>query len=214
MQNQGGDTVELLRKWHQGDSEALEALVERDLPWIHSHVRRRLGALLKAKAETQDFVQEVIVEFLKYGPRFLVSNRRHFRALLARIAENVLRGQYDRFTAQRRQLHRERPLPGDSVIDLDGSLDAVQRPSQVAEELEWQALVRFALELLQSEDRDLIVMREWEGCSFAEIGSRLDIKEDAARMRFHRALARLAECVQRVREGRIEELLDKNLDEE
>ena len=207
MENAPSETVQLLLRWHEGDRQALNALLERDLPWIESHVRSRLGPLLRAKADTHDLVQEAVLEFLRYGPRFLIEDKNHFRALLVRIVENVIRAQHDRFTAAKRSLHRERPLASDSVLRLDPAANGARRPSEAAEAEEWQALVRLSLELLDAGERDIILLRDWDGLSFEEIGTRLGIAADAARMRYHRAVSRLSSSVLRVRQGRIAELL-------
>ena len=61
------DTPDLLRRWHEGDEAALSRLLERELPWIRQLVHRRLGPLLRRSGETQDFVQEAMVEVLRYG---------------------------------------------------------------------------------------------------------------------------------------------------
>ncbi len=201
----GPDTLELLRRWHAGDRRALDAIVRRELPWIERKVRARLGARLRAKEETGDIVQEALLEFLEYGPRFLATGRGQVRALLARIAENVLRGRHDWFAARRRAMSRERPLPADGVLSLDGSLLGTSSPSRQAADAESQAVVRLALELLHPSDREVILLREWEGLSHAEVGRRLGASEAAARMRYARALARLAEWIARVRRGEIEE---------
>jgi RNA polymerase sigma-70 factor (ECF subfamily) len=197
------DTVELLRKWHQGDRKALDRLVERDLPWIEARVRYRLGPHLRAKAETADFVQDTLAEVLAYAPRFVLASRAQFRALVARILENVLRDQNDRFRACRRALHRERPLPPDTQLALDAPRDPVTRPSEAAQEREWEGWVRLALELLDPPDRDLIILKQWDALSFVEIGNALGVSEDAARMRYHRALARLAGEIQALRSGKL-----------
>lgn len=207
MGERESETVQLLKRWHGGDRKALDALVERDLPWIQSAVRARLGPALRSKAETQDFVQEVLIQFLEYGPRFLPRDRQQFRALLARIAENVIRHQVDWYTAQRRSLYRERPLPGDSVLRLDGSFDRQRSPSEEAAGREGEALVRFCLELTDPEDREVLVARNWEKLSFGEIARRLGISENAARQHYHRALARMAEKIDQIRQGTIEEFL-------
>lgn len=250
-----GDTVDLLRRWHRGDRDALDTLLGRELPWIERRVRARLGARLRAKEETGDIVQETVLEFLEYGPPFLVAGRGQLRALLARIAENVLRARHDWFTAKRRALSRERPLPPGSVASLDGSgarpashpaprslprspseslpqssrrslppshdRDAAPgsvptgmagagvgaTPSAEVAAAEEAAIVRLALELLDPADRDVILLREWDGLSHAEVARRLGTSEDAARMRYSRALARLAGWIASVRRGTIERTL-------
>jgi RNA polymerase sigma-70 factor (ECF subfamily) len=211
MENGGPDvseTVQLLQRWHAGDRDALGALLRRDLPWIESHVRSRLGAPLRAKVETGDILQEAVVEFLQYGPRFLLADRGHFRALLARIVENTIRAQHDRFTAQRRAMHREEPLPADGIVQLDPGAAGPLRPSQAAEAAEWKGLVRLALELLAPGEREVLLLRDWDDLSFEEIGRRLGIAADAARMRYHRSLARLAGKVEQARGGKVAQLLE------
>ncbi len=200
------DTAQLLERWHAGDRSALDILLERDLPWIREQVRRRLGPLLRARAETDDYLDEAVVDVLRYAPRFLISDRAQFRALLARIVENTLRDESDRWHACRRALHRERPLPGDSALTLHAAAGAPPRPSEVAQKEEWEGWVRLGLEFLDTDDRQVILMRNWDDLPFAEIAARLAVSEDAARMRFHRAVAHLAARVTDLRAGRLREV--------
>jgi DNA-directed RNA polymerase specialized sigma24 family protein len=51
------------------------------------------------------------------------------------------------------------------------------------------------------------MLRQWDGLSFGDVGERLGIAEDAARMRFQRALGRLARLVQRLRAGELQKVL-------
>lgn len=197
------DTTQLLRLWHEGDRKALEALIGRELPWVRAQARRRLGPLLKARAETEDYVQEALLEVLRYAPRFFVADGDRFRALLLRILENVIRDEHDRYSAFRRDVSRERPLPPDSVLHLDPPAGSVNRPSQEAERAEWEAWVRLGMELLDPEVRHVLVLRHWDGLSFADMGKALGIGEDAARMRLNRATASLAGRIQELRAGRI-----------
>lgn len=208
MTNDNDETVDLLGRWHRGDDEALNELLERNLAWIRTRVHHRLGDGLRAKEETVDFVQEAMLELLRYGPRFVVENRAHFRALVARIVENVLRGKAGRYNAQRRQLARERPLPADSVVHLRSrGGGSVTTPSAAAENEERRARVRLAFELLEPEDREVLTLREWEKRSFREIGEQLGLNEDAARMRYNRTLPKLAQKLRQLRNGDLEGLL-------
>lgn len=121
-----------LKQWHQGDRKALEILLERHLSWIRARVRKRLGPFLRKKGDSCDYVQETLVQFLQYGPRIAISDDAQFRALLCRIVENTLCNQYEWFTAKRREIARERPLPTDTVLSLDLPQAAVNSPSQSA----------------------------------------------------------------------------------
>ncbi len=195
------ETVVLLRQWHAGDRQALEHLVARELPWIRNYVHGRLGKLLRARGDTEDYVQEAMLRVLCYGPRFATGNRQAFRHLLGRIVENSLRDQVDWHGAERRALAKERPVPSDSVLHLDQPLQSVTRPSEVVARKEQQAWVALALELLEPDDRQVIRLRQWEGLPFAEVAERLGLPEDTARMRFKRALPRLARKLEQLQSG-------------
>ncbi len=195
-------TYDLLRRWRSGDASALGELLQRDLPWIRSHVQRRLGPELRRKAETGDIVQEAMVHILEDGPRFVLSDNQQFRALIAAIVENVLRYQHRAHHQQRRDVLREQSPPSTGILDLDGT-----SPSQAAMRGEDTAWLELGLELLDPSDRDVIVWRQWDGLAFAEVGQRLGISTDHARIRFHRALAKLGPLMRKLRGGQLATVL-------
>jgi len=51
------------------------------------------------------------------------------------------------------------------------------------------------LELLDPYDRKIIVLRQWEGLSYQQIASELEVTPEAARMRHNRAVGRLSEQI-------------------
>lgn len=199
-------TVVLLRRWHSGDASALHDLLARDLPWIRERVGQRLGPLLSRVGETDDYVQDAMVNVLEYGPRFTLSDRAAFRGLLVRLIENVLRDRIDYHSAKRRSHERVRSLHGDTVLDLDPPQDPGKRPSVVAQQNEEIAWLRLGIDLLEPDDRTVVLMRQWDGLSFDEIGAHFGVTDGAARMRFHRALHRLAERLGRLRRGDLRDL--------
>lgn len=201
------ETLRLLQRLHRGEEAALRLLLERDMDWIRGQVHRRLGPRLRGHAETQDFVQEAALRALRYGPRFLVSDQGRFRALLARIVENVLRDAADHIDAEKRGGGAV-PVPDESLaVPLDQNAASITSPSQAAQRNEERAWLEIALELLEAEDRQVIRLREWERMEFEAIGARMALTPDAARMRFHRALARLARKVEQIRKGGLDEAL-------
>lgn len=198
------DTIDLLASWHERkDTGTLEALLERHLPRIRQQVRRSLGPALRSKEQTEDMVQDAAIEFLRYGPQFQVKSAEHFRALVARIVKNTLCDKADWYQAKRRALERERPLPSDTVLNLGADTSADGDPADAAADREWEAWVRLGLELLEPEDREVMLLRQWEERSFEEIGTELGINADAARMRFNRALPRLAKAIESLQSGEV-----------
>ncbi len=207
MADIGSETLLLLGRWHQGERRALDQLLARDLPWVKRYVERRMGELLRAKGDAEDYVQEAMIQAMEYGPRFLVSDKAQFRALLARITENVLRDQVVYHRAQKRDVDKERPLQADSALALDPPVGEVTRPSVAMDRKTEKTWIRLAMELLDEDERELLRLREWEKHSFVEIAEFLDLSEDAARMRFHRILPKLAKNVVRLRDGGLSQIL-------
>jgi RNA polymerase sigma-70 factor (ECF subfamily) len=205
MEEKLSQTTLYLQQWHNGDRQGLDALLEQHLPWLEEQVRRRMSAQLKNKAETCDYIQDAVVQFMQYAPRFTVSDKAHFRALLLKVVESTLHNKYRWFMARRREMARERPLPADTVLYLDSG--AARTPSKSAERHEREAWVRLGMELLDPEDKELLVLRNWNKESFSHIGERLGITENAARLRHNRAMDRLTDKVWVLRRGKLPEAL-------
>jgi RNA polymerase sigma-70 factor (ECF subfamily) len=106
----------------------------------------------------------------------------------------------DRYRAEKRDVAAEVPLQdvdtGDSRNEkLAGSYSS---PSEQMVRKEEIHVLERALSELRESDRDLIELRQKEGCEFAEIARRLNISEEAAQKRWVRALQALKEKVDRL----------------
>jgi RNA polymerase sigma-70 factor (ECF subfamily) len=203
------NTLQLLEGWHRGDTQSFGTLLERHLPWIRERIRQRLGPVLRKKGETGDYVHDAVLEFLQYAPRFVVRSEAQFRALLLRIAENTLRNRYRWFMAARRKIAIERPIPSTTILSLDPAGATRTTPSQSAERREREAWVRLAMELLDDEDQQVLVLRQWENRSFVEIGEELGMTAAGARVRHLRALRRLAAKTGELRTAGLSSLVEE-----
>jgi len=202
------ETTQLLQRWRDGDESALDDILRRHLPWVRQHVRERLGADLRAKLASEDVVQEAMLDFLRNGPRFVPANEAQLRALLARIVTNTLCDQGNWFRAARRRMAAEVHLA--SSVEL-GDPAATDQPAADAASREQAERLRLAMEVLGERDRQLLVWRQWEQLSFAAIGSRLQMEEEAARAAARRALERLRETMTHLRTGDVDGALDAAL---
>jgi RNA polymerase sigma factor (sigma-70 family) len=194
-------TQGLLQRWHGGDDQALATLVELHLPWLRSQVDRRIGDFLRRHGDAEDYLQDAVLDFLRNAPRFQVRDGDQLRGLLARVLENTLRDRNDWFRAKRRDLARDHKLPTDSVLPLDPALQRSTTPSREVGRAEIRDWVRLGLEMLDGEDRKILLAREYEDRSFVEIGAELGMSANAVRMRWVRALERLAKVMQTMRNG-------------
>ncbi len=200
------ETAGLLVRLHAGDASAVSELALRDLEWIRACVSHRLSGVVRAHADTNDVVHSIFVQLLERGPRFSVGNRDVFRRVMARIIENTLSSMARRFLGPKRQ-PRGQSVHGDTVLHLQPD-QSTQTPERAvrAEEHEW---IQFAMELLDPLDHEILRGRDWDDLTFREVGDRVGMQEDAARIRYGRAMRKLARCVQQVREGRIEDVLNE-----
>ncbi len=202
------ETLQLLKLWHTGDRQALDVLIERHLPWVEQYVRHRLGPELRRAGDTQDFVQDAMIHVLEYGPKFVTEDDNQFRRLLARIVENSLCSKHRYICRLRRDQRREKGLGSDTVLSLDPPQKCVTKPDDRAEQNEKVAWIRLAIELLSPSEREILWLREMEGLTFPEVAKRIGTTEDAARMRFKRALPSLAIKVSELRGGKLASILD------
>ena len=203
-------TTELLERYRRGDNEALGSLLVRNLEWIRAHVHRQLGGVARRDAETEDVVQDVVVRVLQCGPRFVVSSKRQFRALMACIVTNTLRSQAAHAGREKRTPERERGRTSESVLYLDGDRPqrSVTPPDEDAIRQEQRDWIKLGMLLLDGPDQDLLHYRGWDNLRFKEIGELLGgITEDTARMRHNRALRVLEGYVVRLKAGRLDAIL-------
>lgn len=192
------ETRKLLRDWQErGDRDALDVLLQRNMAFVHQRVRQRMGARLRGDAESLDLVQEVALDVLQYGPRFVATDSHQLRGLLIRMVENNLRDRARRRAAAKRDPDRERSRDAPSV-DLAANQSG---PATQVEGDERRELVRLAVELLDENDRAIVSMHQLEGIPMAEVADMLGIAVTTAHMRYKRALPRLALRIQELYRG-------------
>jgi len=199
-------TLELLDAWYGGDKDALMELVRRHADWLRTNVRRRMSARMRLFETSEDVVQGVLLNLLKYNPPFRPANEQQFRALVARAVTNKLRDLHDLTTRTGPGPAAVEPLPSrESQICIpDKSSD---RPDRRAEQHEERGFIAWAMNLIDPEDRRIIHWHDFERVEFAQIGERISMSEEGARSRYRRALARLRKQVEDLKRGRLDEMI-------
>lgn len=195
------ETLELLEKWYAGDRQALEALLHANLDWMHGVVRRELTPELRQRFDSTDAVQDGVVRLLRYGPRFAPRSVEEFRGLLTKILVTAFRDAVDRHTAERRDVRRDDHFPS-RESRLDALARSIHQPDVIAEKSELAEWIRLAMQFLDEDDRTVLVLRRFEERSFEDIARHMQLASpDAARMRFHRALPRLADRIRQLQQA-------------
>ena len=175
-------TFRLIERIRAGDQAALEALFARYVAPLRRWASGRLPRRARTAADTQDLVQDTLLQVFKrieaFEPRREGALQAYLREALMNRIRNELRGS---------QRHGER-LMLDSQIEDD-------RPSPVEEAIGRETVARYevALAKLRAEDREAIVARVEMECSYEELAGILGKPSpEAARKAAGRALLRLA----------------------
>jgi RNA polymerase sigma-70 factor (ECF subfamily) len=110
----------------------------------------------------------------------------------------LVKVQREHYHAQRRSVAREFVLPTKSSALLARQLLASgTSPSDALLQKELRQRLQQALGRLKTEDREVILMRHFEGLSNTEVAQVLGVSASGATMRYGRALMRLKDVLTR-----------------
>jgi RNA polymerase sigma-70 factor (ECF subfamily) len=167
----------LVQAAQSGRPEATDELVERYYPRVYSFVSAQ-----KPAADAEDLTQEVFARALRALPRF--NGEYQFGAWLLQIARNVCIDEARRST--------RRPQPTDPVDLVE--LETTAQPDHVWESVSAQiavTTVHKALARLPKRQRTVLVLRELEGMSYADIAIAQRISTRAVEISLSRARKRM-----------------------
>src|SRR5438445_323010 len=190
--------AELLDAARHGDEGALAVLVERHRDRLERMVRLRMDRRLQGRVDPADMVQDAYLavrgKFAQYSadPRlsFYVWLRLEVGQKLVDVHRFHL-GTKMRDAGQEVSLHRG-ALPQVTSLSLaEHLLGKLTTASQAAMRVELKLRVQEALNSMDPQDREVLVLRHFEELSNAEAAQDLGIKPSAAVNRYVRALKRL-----------------------
>lgn len=107
-------SVDLLKRWKEGDEDAAAALFNRYVNQLCGLARNRLSDRMQRRVEPEDVVQSAYRSFFRHADedRFTLCKSGDLWKLLAAITVNKLRGQVEFHTAQKRGVYAEESLAG------------------------------------------------------------------------------------------------------
>ena len=183
-------TADLLRRARAGDAHALDDLFRRHLPLLRRWARGRLPAWTRDLRDTEDLVQETIVQTLRrldaFEPRHEGSLQAYLRqALINRVRDEV------------RRVNR---YPAAAAIEESDHRFSDPSASPLEEAIGSEALERYerALQRLKPEEQAILIARVEMQQSYQEIAAEHGKSSpDAARMAVTRALLHLAKEMDR-----------------
>jgi RNA polymerase sigma-70 factor (ECF subfamily) len=170
---------ELLREVQAGDTDSLGVLVTR---WERP-LFRFVYRLMPRRDDARDICQETFLRILKKSHRFKKGSR--FSTWMYQIAINLC-------LDQARKAKRWNLVIADtpSLPDRPAGPHAPESadPARTAERREMAAVVLRALDRLPVEQREVVVLKEFEGLKFREIAEILGCPESTVKSRMYYGL--------------------------
>ncbi len=167
---------QLLRRWAESRSQAaFSELGRRHARMVYGVCLREIGS----HDEAEDAAQAVFLLLAQKAP--LLRKEGALTGWLFRAARLVSRGALRR---QRRRVRREAQADRELRLQADSSGE-----NALWEEVE--PLLNDALARLKSTEREIVLLRHFEGHTLAEIGAAFSVPENTARMRVARAVEKV-----------------------
>jgi RNA polymerase sigma-70 factor (ECF subfamily) len=176
-------TFDLIARARTGDQQAVDRLFELHFRPLRRWASGRLPQWARDLADTDDLVQETLIQTFR---RIEAFEPRRVGALQAYLRQAVLNRVRD-------ELRRKGRAPGAGELE-DVKADSAESPLELA--IGREAVERYekALATLRPEDREAIIGRVEMGYTYQELADALGKSSaDAARKTAERALVRLAE---------------------
>jgi RNA polymerase sigma-70 factor, ECF subfamily len=178
-------TLHVLELAKRGDRSAARILLARALPALRQWTRGRLPSYARAGFDTEDVVQDAVVNTLKRNARFehrtVAGLRAYLRTAVINRIRDLIRGSRRRGIAVELEEHGEENLVAADASPLERAILRERLDEFLG-----------ALQRLRPVDRQAIVWRVELGYSIEEIARRLGKSDAAAAMTVSRALAKLA----------------------
>jgi RNA polymerase sigma-70 factor (ECF subfamily) len=191
-------TQVLLSRARQGDTHAINGLLQRHREAIKRMIDRRMDRGVQRRVDASDIVQDVMVEANRRLGDYLANPTMPFQLWLRHMARDRLIDAHRRHrVAATRSVDREVPLVVPDAADhsqVDLGMQIADRELTPAAAATWSELERrfaAAVEQLEEADREIVLLRHFEHLSTAEAAEALGLTKPAAGMRYLRAMRRL-----------------------
>ena len=176
----------LLNSYLSGDQRAISKLIER----YSRRVRDYINMMVKDRDVADDIFQETFIKAVRVIDDGRYTDNGKFLSWILRIAHNQV---IDHFRAQKQS---RQVTEAEAGYDVLGTLKLAERTvedAMVCEQIERD--VRALVELLPSEQREVVIMRYFSGLSFKEIAEQTDVSINTALGRMRYALINLRRMI-------------------
>ena len=175
----GRSDEELVEACQAGESSAFDVLVAR---W-EDKIRGAAYRLLGSEKEARDATQEAFLKAYRGLPAFKQEAR--FSSWLYQIAINLCRDRLRR--------RKGRTMVSLEALEEEGPVIAGREPAalDLVQQLDLRRAVRRAIGELSEEQREVVILKEYQGLTFLEIAQALDLPISTVKTRLYRGLGQL-----------------------
>jgi RNA polymerase sigma-70 factor (ECF subfamily) len=191
-------TEQLLNGVRAGKVGAADRLLERHRSPLRRMIEMRLDRKIQQRVDASDIVQEVMIEANRRLEKYLANPVMPFHLWIRQMARDRIIDAHRRHRGSgKRSVDREKAMQAPaaldrSTIELAAQLcDEELTPAAAATMRELQERFQNAIEQLDENDREIVVMRHVEQLSNQDVATALELTEPAASMRYLRAIRRL-----------------------
>lgn len=179
----------LVRRLRARDEEAFTILVRHHQHQVFNIVLRIVGD----RSEAEEVAQEVFVTVFKHIDSFRGDAK--LTTWMYRIATNHARNRVKYLARRAQRAHQALEDTNDGAIN-EGSTERLADPHEAALGKELEEIIREGLASLNEMHRTIIVLRDIEHLSYAEISEVVELPEGTVKSRLFRARASLKEYVE------------------
>lgn len=188
---QADTTNQLVRRAKLGDEKAVEQLFAAHRGYLRKLIDLRMGKELAQRLDASDVVQETQMRAIERLSAYLENQEIEFRLWLrSQALDRIVELRRFHLGSAKRAVHREAKLSRDSSAMLVRRLCGDSPSEQVIRRETIQA-VQEAIQRLREGDRELLLLRHFEGLSNNETAQVLGIEPATASKRFGRVLLKL-----------------------
>jgi RNA polymerase sigma-70 factor (ECF subfamily) len=181
----GRSDEELVEACQAGESSAFDLLVAR---W-EDRIRGACYRFLGSEEEARDVAQEAFLKAYRAIGGFKREAR--FSSWLYQIATNLCRDRLRRRRTRATVSLEEMEETGGAIAETRPGADQRLLQDDLAR------VVRRAIEALAEEQREVLILKEYEGLTFLEIAQALDVPVSTVKTRLYRGLAQLRQRLER-----------------
>lgn len=183
-----------------GSRAALERLLEAYYPYLLARAKQELCAILRARLDPADVVQDTLLKAWRHFPQFRGETEVDLLAWLRQILRrNLANERREHVLSAMRSIQREVRLSEAEMMpqtdDVGSEAGSLDRQTQAGE---WHEALEMVLRRLPRNYRQVLHLHTQEEMTFAQVGQQLCCSSEAARKLWKRAAKKLARLLRDV----------------